>query len=99
MRTKTSIFLAIPISAVLLMTLFLLLSGLKGAEFKFSDWLDKLLQRAVSFTTTHPEERVYVQTDKPFYKPGEDIWFSAYVRDGKDYDRHQSKRYSACRTH
>ena len=84
MKTKTSILLAIPISAVLLMTLFLLLSGLKGADFKFSDWLDKLLQRAVSFTTTHPEERVYVQTDKPFYKPGEDIWFSAYIRNGKD---------------
>lgn len=30
-----------------------------------------------------PEDRLYVQFDKPFYEPGDDIWFSTYVRDGQ----------------
>ncbi|MBL7933138.1 MAG: hypothetical protein JNL60_14625, partial [Bacteroidia bacterium] len=29
-----------------------------------------------------PEDRLYLQTDKPFYEPGDNIWFSAMVRDG-----------------
>src|SRR3954462_8722340 len=29
-----------------------------------------------------PEDRLYVHFDKPFYEPGDNIWFSAYVRDG-----------------
>ncbi|MBI2968522.1 MAG: hypothetical protein HYY40_12030 [Bacteroidetes bacterium] len=30
-----------------------------------------------------PEDRVYLHFDKPFYEPGETIWFAAYLRDGK----------------
>lgn len=41
------------------------------------------IQKKLNDYTTHlPEDRVYVQTDKPFYSPGEDIWFSALVREG-----------------
>jgi hypothetical protein len=29
-----------------------------------------------------PEDRLYVQLDKPFYEPGDNIWIAAYVRDG-----------------
>jgi alpha-2-macroglobulin-like protein len=29
-----------------------------------------------------PEERIYLSTDKPLFAPGEDIWFSVFVRDG-----------------
>ncbi|GAB4341354.1 MAG: hypothetical protein OHK0038_21050 [Flammeovirgaceae bacterium] len=29
-------------------------------------------------------DRVYVHTDKPFYKPSENIWFEVYVRNEKD---------------
>ncbi len=35
-------------------------------------------------TKLWPEERVYLQSDKPFYEPGSTIWFSAYLRDGKN---------------
>ncbi len=28
-----------------------------------------------------PEEKVYVQTDRSFYEPGEQIWFKAYLVD------------------
>ena len=37
---------------------------------KFKQWNDSL-----------PEDRVYIQCDKPFYFPGESIWFTAYIRD------------------
>ena len=32
--------------------------------------------------SSRPEERLYVQLDKPFYEPGDDIWLSGYLRDG-----------------
>jgi len=31
-----------------------------------------------------PEERVYLQFDKPFYNPGETVWFAAYLRNGQN---------------
>ncbi|MBX7180804.1 MAG: hypothetical protein K1X82_01735 [Bacteroidia bacterium] len=34
---------------------------------------------------THPEDRLYLQTDKTFYSPGETIWFSAFLRKGSDF--------------
>jgi alpha-2-macroglobulin-like protein len=37
---------------------------------KFRQWHDIL-----------PEDRVYLQTDKPFYSPGETIWYSVFVMD------------------
>ena len=30
-----------------------------------------------------PEDRLYVQFDKPFYEPGDNIWFSTFIRDGR----------------
>ena len=30
-----------------------------------------------------PEDRIYVQFDKPFYEPGDNIWFSTFIRDGR----------------
>lgn len=29
-----------------------------------------------------PEDRIYLHLDKPLYKPGETIWFQAYLREG-----------------
>jgi len=41
---------------------------------KFKHWNDSL-----------PEDRVYIQCDKPFYTPGETIWFTAYIRDAASF--------------
>lgn len=41
---------------------------------KFKQWNDSL-----------PEDRVYIQCDKPFYAPGETIWFTAYIRDAASF--------------
>lgn len=41
---------------------------------KFKQWNDSL-----------PEDRVYIQCDKPFYFPGESIWFTAYFREAASF--------------
>ncbi len=33
------------------------------------------------------QERLYIQTDKPLYKPGETIWFAAHLRTTKDFSQ------------
>ncbi len=53
----------------------------------YQDQMDNELIQTIKdklsdYTTTLPEDRVYLHFDKPFYEPGESIWFSAYVREG-----------------
>ncbi|OJJ23519.1 hypothetical protein BKI52_03915 [marine bacterium AO1-C] len=33
-----------------------------------------------TYQQTHTPEKIYLHTDKPFYYPGEDIWFSGYLQ-------------------
>lgn len=47
-----------------------------------NDFIKSLRKKLTEYNTHMPEDRVYLQLDKPFYAPGDDIWFSAYVRDG-----------------
>ncbi len=47
-----------------------------------NDFIRELKDKLTAFTKTAPEDRVYVQLDKPMYEPGDDIWFAAYIRDG-----------------
>lgn len=42
-------------------------------------FLEKLKERLAAFNTSYPEEKIYVQFDKPFYKPGDDIWLNTFV--------------------
>ncbi len=46
-----------------------------------SDLVKSLKEKFQKFHNTISQDRVYVQTDKSFYKPGEMVWFSAYLRD------------------
>ena len=43
-------------------------------------FLQELIQKLQGYNTHIPEDRVYLHADKPFYKPGETIWFTTYVR-------------------
>lgn len=60
-----------------LVTLLILASAFQSTEP--SPFLTKLRQQLVSYNADFREEKVYLQTDKPFYKPGETIWFNAFV--------------------
>ena len=45
-------------------------------------FIQGLKEKLNAFNTHFPEDRVVLQTDKPMYEPGNDIWLSAWIRDG-----------------
>ncbi|HRH10802.1 MAG TPA: MG2 domain-containing protein, partial [Bacteroidia bacterium] len=47
-----------------------------------NDLIRSIKEKLSAYNTHLPEERLYLQMDKPMYEPGDDIWVSAYVRDG-----------------
>jgi hypothetical protein len=53
------------------------LSGFHAKEDP--EFLVRLKEQLSRFTSSYPEEKIYVQFDKPFYKPQEEIWFNATV--------------------
>lgn len=53
--------------------------------------LQELIASLDAYNNQYPEEKVYVQTDKPFYKPGETIWFNAFVLNA---NHHKATRLS-----
>ncbi len=62
-----------------------MLTGSNFAQYEtLSDVLQDILTKLSNFNLQTQEEKVYVHSDKPFYKPGETIWFAVYVRNGKD---------------
>ncbi len=53
-----------------------------GFRIADGDFIQQLRVKLAAFNKTYADERVYLQFDKTFYKPGEDIWYKAYVLDG-----------------
>ncbi len=49
--------------------------------FAFTEpaFLIALKSKLSNYNRLLPSETIYLQFDKPFYKPGEDIWFNAYL--------------------
>lgn len=43
--------------------------------------LQKIIDQIGSSYSNHPSEKVFIQTDKDFYQPGETIWFSSFTID------------------
>ncbi|HRG11193.1 MAG TPA: hypothetical protein PLJ08_21650, partial [Cyclobacteriaceae bacterium] len=70
MRTKHYINLAIGS----LLILFCAFQTIEEPEF-----IRRLKVSLEAYQQKFTEEKVYLQLDKPFYKPGEDIWFNAFV--------------------
>jgi len=54
--------------------------------FTYADlpFIQKLKHSLLIYNIRYPEEKIYVSTDKTFYKPGETIWVSAFVVNGSD---------------
>ncbi len=61
-----------------------LMPGTFTEEVLSNEFLTDLKSKLKTFNEERPEDRVYLQFDKPMYKPGETIWFSAFVRNGVD---------------
>lgn len=48
-----------------------------------NDLIRSIKNKLTSFNKQLPEDRIYVQFDKPFYEPGDNVWLTTYVRDGE----------------
>lgn len=48
-----------------------------------NDVIKNIQKKLTAYNENLTEERVYLHFDKPFYEPGEAIWFSVYLRDGQ----------------
>lgn len=70
-------------------TLYILLTATCFALLSFreeiQDFIAGLKQQLLDYRQAHPNEKAYLQFDKTFYKPGEDIWFNAFVLDGQTH--------------
>ncbi|MES2109219.1 MAG: carboxypeptidase regulatory-like domain-containing protein [Bacteroidota bacterium] len=45
----------------------------------------KIDNKVAGYTTAHPEEKVYVHFDKPYYAAGDTIYYSAYITEGAQH--------------
>ncbi|MGY4383468.1 hypothetical protein ACVWYN_000487 [Pedobacter sp. UYP24] len=52
---------------------------------KDDDPLDRLVASLRQWTDIHPQEKVYLHLDKPYYALGDTIWFKAYVTTGSSH--------------
>ncbi|MBX7243427.1 MAG: hypothetical protein K1X92_16935 [Bacteroidia bacterium] len=82
-RLQNKIFPALSFCLLFGAALMLTGSNLK-IHGKLSDVLQEILLKLQTFNAKTPEDKVYIHQDKTFYKPGETVWFSVYVRNGKD---------------
>ncbi|HZL11080.1 MAG TPA: MG2 domain-containing protein [Prolixibacteraceae bacterium] len=57
---------------------FIVLSG-TALSAQDQSPIPKISQQISSYFSYHPREKVFIMTDKGHYKPGETIWFSAFV--------------------
>lgn len=84
---KTSIKSKLQKASIALFTILFLGSLMPGTfteDILSNEFLKGLKEKMKSFNNQNPEDRVYLHFDKPMYKPGETIWFSAFVRNGVD---------------
>jgi hypothetical protein len=72
------------IAIVILFTCSLFGVSLKTLVPRGSITLKNIKSAFEAFHKKTRNERIYIQTDKSFYKPGETIWFSAHLRNEDD---------------
>ncbi|MES2377529.1 MAG: TonB-dependent receptor [Bacteroidota bacterium] len=52
---------------------------------KADEPLDKIVASLQKWADTHPQEKIYLHTDKPYYLVGDTIWFKAYLTTGSKH--------------
>lgn len=58
-----------------------LLTSLGFFAFRLADDpFETLLKKLSDYNETHPQEKVYLHLDKPYYAIGDNIWFKAYLK-------------------
>lgn len=84
MKATAKKILTYGLTSIGALTLIFALTAAGGSfPVKLNAFITQLKQQTLAYNDYKPEDRVYMQLDKPFYKPGDDIWFSAYLREGR----------------
>jgi triacylglycerol esterase/lipase EstA (alpha/beta hydrolase family) len=52
---------------------------------KLDDPIQKIVAQLEKWNTEQPQEKVYLQFDKPYYGVGDNIWFKAYITIGPNH--------------
>jgi len=65
--------------------LLCLFTALLAFRPKADDPLDKLVNSLQQWFDHNPQEKIYLQTDKPYYLIGDTIWFKAYLTTGSKH--------------
>lgn len=69
--------------AKLTLSLILLLACTSFYAFNTAnDPFEDLLKKLTTYNDDHPQEKVHLHLDKPYYAIGDNIWLKAYVTDG-----------------
>lgn len=60
---------------------------LMGGAFRLADdaFVKRLISRLDNYNQRFPKEKVYVQTDRDYYLPGETVWLKGYLVDGMSH--------------
>lgn len=67
---------------LLFKVLLLLLLPVAFLAFRMDDDpFETLMKKFADYSQAHPQEKVYLHLDKPYYAIGDDIWFKAYILD------------------
>jgi TonB-dependent SusC/RagA subfamily outer membrane receptor len=66
------------------LTAWLLLGATLITAFKNDDPFSLILKKMEAYVQNHPQEKVHLHLDKPYYAIGDDIWFKAYVINTQD---------------
>ncbi len=82
MKLKSLVPAVIITAALLFAGIFLLRNS--SSTLPPSEVIQTTLENQERWNEHLPEDRVYALLDKPFYAPGESIWFTAFVRNGAD---------------
>ncbi len=56
-------------------------------SFTITNNFSELVQEKLLNYVENPPEKIYVQTDKPYYTLGEDIWYTTYLVNGIDHKK------------
>lgn len=64
---------------------YLILSSLIFLSFHQEDPIQKVVASLKRYQVELPQEKVYIQLDKPYYTSGEKIWLKAYLVAGADH--------------
>lgn len=75
----------LPLSVIPMLVGLVFYSFTNEPDTSESDFIKQLKSALNRYNQQLPQEKIYLHLDKLFYKPGDDIWIKAYLRDGSTH--------------